>query len=275
MRNAPGDDQYLLGVNKTELERLRFQHSVWGDVTRRFLQRVNVRQGWKCLDAGSGPGFVAMDIRELVGEEGEVTLLDPSEFYLDWFRGESERNGWSNTISITGTAEGSHLPRNYYDFIFSRWVIDFVPDPGRFLDVLVSTLRPGGIIALQDYAYEGLALYPRGGAFEGMADAVRRYYASGGGDAYAAAKVPTLFRTRGVEVTDFTPNCLAGGPESGIFEWAHRFFSTHTQVMVDRKVISQGEGDAMVADWLAHRANPEALFFSPIVVDVAGVKSAT
>ena len=32
----------------------------------------------------------------------------------------------------------------------------------------------------------------------------------------------------------------------------------------------QHEGDAMLADWLAHRKDPDALFFSPIVVDVAG-----
>ena len=40
--------------------------------------------------------------------------------------------------------------------------------------------------------------------------------------------------------------------------------------MVDKGLISKQEGDAMVADWLSHRANPDALFFSPIVVDVAG-----
>jgi hypothetical protein len=34
--------------------------------------------------------------------------------------------------------------------------------------------------------------------------------------------------------------------------------------------VSQQEGDAMLADWLVHRKNPDTLFFSPIVVDVAG-----
>jgi hypothetical protein len=54
-------------------------------------------------------------------------------------------------------------------------------------------------------------------------------------------------------------------------EWAHRFFTVHTQHMVEKKLITQEEGDAVVADWNSHRADPDALFFSPIVVDVAGV----
>jgi hypothetical protein len=54
-------------------------------------------------------------------------------------------------------------------------------------------------------------------------------------------------------------------------EWAHRFFSTHTQMMVEKGIIPQKEADAMLADWDAHRQNPDALFFSPLVVDVAGI----
>jgi len=52
-------------------------------------------------------------------------------------------------------------------------------------------------------------------------------------------------------------------------EWAHRFFSTHMQAMVSKGVISQQDADAAQADWDAHHRDPDALFFSPLVVDVA------
>ncbi|HEV8537790.1 MAG TPA: hypothetical protein VGR15_02605, partial [Bacteroidota bacterium] len=154
----------------------------------------------------------------------------------------------------------------------ARWVIGFVSDPEKFLMPLFEALRPGGIIALQDYVYEGLSLFPRGGAFEGMADAVRAYWRSGGGDPYIAARIPIIFKNHEVRLKEFTPNVLAGGPESGVMEWAHRFFSTHIQVMVDKGVITRERGDAMWSDWLAHRANPDAVFVSPIVCDVAGIR---
>ena len=56
--------RYPLGTNVQELERLRFQHAVWGGVTRAFLDRIGVARGWRCLDLGCGPGFVVEDLRE-------------------------------------------------------------------------------------------------------------------------------------------------------------------------------------------------------------------
>ncbi|MBI1806385.1 MAG: methyltransferase domain-containing protein [Ignavibacteria bacterium] len=265
------ESEYLLGVNQAELERLRFQHAVWGHVTQNFFKRINIQLGWKCLDVGAGPGFVAMDLRERVGERGEITVLEPSKFYLDWFKEEVEKRYWNNITFVNGTAETAHLPDRYYDFIFSRWVIGFVPDPEKFLARLFNSLRPGGIIALQDYIYEGLSLFPRGGAFEGMADAIRAYWRSADGDPYIAARIPVIFKKHKVRLIDYTPNVLAGGPESGVMEWAHRFFTTHIQVMADKSIITQQEGDAMWRDWLEHRTNPDTIFVSPIVFDMAGV----
>ncbi len=270
MTNNKND--YLLGVNETELDRLRFQHSVWKIVTDDFFTRLNVGNGWKCLDVGAGPGFVAMDLRERVGDTGEVTVLEPSKYYLDWFRKESVRRGWSNIKFIEGTAEDSPLPSGYFDFIFARWVIGFVPDAERFLLNILRALKPGGIIALQDYHYEALSLYPFTGAFQKAPDAVRGYWRAGGGDPYVASRIPIIFRQQNINLIEYKPNCLAGGPKSNVMEWAHKFFSTHFQAMVDKGVISQAEGDAMLADWLAHRENPDTMFFSPIVVDIAGVK---
>ena len=126
---------------------------------------------------------------------------------------------------------------------------------------------------MQDYYYEGLSLYPLGGAFDRMRHVVQAYYRSRGGDPYVAGKVPAIFGKHGLRVIDYTPNCLAGGPESAVVEWAHRFFSVHTQAMIDKGIIQQEEGDAMIADWEAHRENPDAIFFSPIVVDIAAVFS--
>ena len=262
---------YLLGVNQQELERLEFQHKVWGAVTRKFFSRLHVQKGWKCLDVGAGPGFVSMDLRSLVGAEGEVTALEPSEFFLSSFEERVASNGWTNVKLIQGRAEEADLPPRHYDLIFARWVIAFVPDPDRFLARLVTSLKPGGIIAIEDYFYEGLSLLPRGGAWDRMPEIVRAYYRSGGGDAYIAGRLPSMFRQHGLLLTDFTPTSLAGGPSTEIFEWAHRFFSTHTQHMADKAIISHQEATALQADWIAHRENPDALYFSPLVVDVAGV----
>src|SRR5688572_28707531 len=111
------DKDYLLGVNEYELDRLEFQHSVWKEITESFFDRLNIGAGMKVLDAGSGPGFVSMDLRQRVGSTGEVTALEPSEMYLNHFKNTAEKNGWTNTKYIHGTAETAELPENYYDMI--------------------------------------------------------------------------------------------------------------------------------------------------------------
>lgn len=271
MASPSSDSGYLLGINREELERLRFQHSVWGGITNNFFDRLHAGTGWKCLDVGAGPGFVSMDLRERVGETGEVTALEPSKMYLDWFQHNIDQKKWTNVNCINASVEEAVLPEQHYDLVFGRWVIAFVPEAENFLVKLISTLKPGGIIAFQDYYYEGLSLFPQGGAFDRMANVVRSYYRSSGGDAYVTGRIPAIFRKHGLRMIEFAPHSMAGGPESGIMEWAHRFFTVHTQHMVDRGLITQKEGDAVVSDWLEHRSNKDALFFSPIVVDVAGV----
>ncbi len=268
----PTSDEYLLGVNKTELERLRFQHGVWKQNTDAFLDRLNIRKGWRCLDVGAGPGFVSMELRERVGASGSVTALEPSEFYLDWLADQAKRRRWTNVRGLQGTAETAPLSPKYYNLIFVRWVIAFVPNPERFLVPLFDALKPGGIIALMDYWYEGLSLYPQGGAFDGAAEVVRKYYRSGGGDPYVTGKIPEILRSHNVDVIDYTPTQIAGGPNSDIIEWAHRFFIPHFPLMAQKGSCTMVQAEAMAEDWISHRTNPNTIFFSPIVVHIAGRK---
>jgi len=267
MTQAP----YLLGVNQAELERLRFQHTVWGPITNRFFDRIGVAEGWKCLDVGAGPGVVTLDLRARVGESGEVTALEPAQYFLDVLAQESRQRGWTNIKLIHATAEEATLPEKYFDLIFARWVVSFVPDLDRFVRRLLEALRPGGVIAFQDYYYEGLSLFPHGGPWDRMADIVRAYFRSGGGDPYAAGKLPALFRQHGLRLVEFMPTCLSGGPTSDVFRWAGQFFTLHTPRMAELGIIPRDEAEALLADWEAHARNPDALFFSPLVVDVAAV----
>jgi len=269
--NQAKNKDYLLGINQSELERLRFQQTVWGPVTNSLFDRIGVTTGWRCLDVGAGPGLVSSELRTRVGEGGEVTALEPGEFYRGTFAQEIENRRWTNVRIINGPAEEAALPEGHYDLVFIRWVASFVPDLEKFMLRLFTALRPGGVIAIQDYYYEGLALHPRGGPWDRMPDVVRAYYRYGNGDPYVSGKLPALFREHGIRLTEFHPTQLAGGPDSGVFGWADRFFTVYTPIMAEKGVITQHQAKELMADWVAHRNNPDAIFFSPIVVDVAGV----
>ena len=268
----PKEQPYILGINEVELDRLGFQHGVWKKVSDAFFARIGVGAGWKCLDVGSGPGFVANDLRERVGESGEVTALEPAEYYLEYFKHTSAERGWKNIKFVHGSAETAELPKNYYDLIFIRWVLCFVPDPDLFIKNIVASLKPGGIIAIQDYLYSGLGLYPKGGAFDNALETVIRHWGLRGGDAYIAGRIPKIFRENELELIDYSPHVQATGPGSDVFEWAERYFTVHLPIMAEDGATTKELADAMVADWYAHKNDPDAIFCSPIVVDMAGRK---
>jgi ubiquinone/menaquinone biosynthesis C-methylase UbiE len=267
--------EYLLGDGDKEIDRLRFQHTVWGPVTSKFFDRIGVAEGWKVLDVGSGPGFVSMDLRERIGPTGHLTALEPSESFRTWFSRKINERGWTNLEIVPGNSFEVDLPPASFDLIFVRWVIGFVSDPREFLMPLIASLKPGGLIAIQDYVHEGCALFPQGGAWDRFPEMMRQWWRSGGGDPYVTAKIPALMRQLELNVTDYTPNTLTGGPDSSVTAWMERFLYSQLSVMVERKIASRAEAEAVMADWMAHRSNPDTIFYSPFVVDVAGRKENT
>lgn len=262
-------EPYLLGISADELERMRFQHGVWKASTDDLLNRLHVARGWRCLDVGAGPGFVTVDLRERVGPEGHVTALEPSSMYLDHVRKVVRDRGWSNVETMLGTAETARLPDAAYDLIYVRWVIDFVPERSAFLRSLARAVKPGGVIAVEDYFYEGLGVHPRGTDFDRMPDIVRRYYRSGGGDAYGIGEVPSILRQEGFGLVMFAPQQQVGGKDSPVFQWASRFFRLHLPIMAERGVIDAAERDRQMANLERLANDPEMFFFSPIVVQCA------
>ncbi|MBK8383204.1 MAG: methyltransferase domain-containing protein [Ignavibacteria bacterium] len=266
------NQDYILGINQTELERLEFQNNVWKKMTDDFLERIKIEKNWKCLDAGAGPGFVSANLRNLVGDSGEVTALEPSQIYLDHFRNYCSNKNWDNIKFIQGNVEDTDLEKEYYDFIFLRWVIDFVNEPEKFLLKLTDSLKKGGIIGIQDYSYEGIALFPKGGAFDNITEIVRKYYGAGGGDLYFTTKIPSVFRKNKIELMEFSPVSKAGGNDSDVFEWAYRFFKVHLPLMADKNLISRDECNELLKDLNDHKNNPDMIFFSPVIVNIAGKK---
>ncbi len=96
------------------------------------------------------------------------------------------------------------------------------------------------------------------------------YWKLTGGDLCIAPKLPIIFKKYGLEVTEFQPNSLSGGPGSGVFEWHHSFITHHVPIMAEKGIISKETGESILNDWNEHRNNPDSIFFSPLVVDVAG-----
>lgn len=269
----PRESSYPLGTSDQELDRLGFQHEVWGGVTREFLSRIGIRTGWRVLDLGCGPGFVSLDLSALVGPSGEVVALDESPRWIDHVGAEIRARGLRNVRTVRARIEEAELAASSFDLVFTRWVLSFLAEPAAVVRRLSRALKPGGVFAVEDYNHEGVSLFPESEGFRAVVRATRAMYAQSGGDAWIAARAPAIFRSAGLETISIRPNVLCGGPGSPVFRWAGLFFPHFSQAMEAKGHLSSAERRRFLDEWAEREKDPDAMFFSPTVVDAAARKA--
>lgn len=259
-------NEYVLGTSDAELARLEFQHRVWAATTHELLDEARLAEGMRVLDAGSGPGFVALEIAERVGARGSVEALDASPRWTAHLERVARERGRANVRATTATIERAELEPASFDLVFARWFLSFVPDLDGAVAKLARALAPGGALVVQDYNHEGISLFPRSAGFEAVVRATRALYARAGGDAFVAARIPAACARAGLVVEALEPRAIAGGPTSDAFRWADLFFPPFAVTMEEKGLLAREEREAFERDWSERKSDPHALFFSPHVV---------
>jgi ubiquinone/menaquinone biosynthesis C-methylase UbiE len=266
--------QYPLGTSDLELDRLAFQHEVWGGITRAFLERIGMRSGMHVLDLGSGPGYVSFDLARMVGETGVVVALDESPRWIEHLQGEITRRKTTNVRPVRARIQDLELEDGTFDVVFARWVFSFLTDPDAVAIRLARLLKPGGVLGVEDYNHEGISVFPESAGFRAVIRATRETYARSGGNAFVSGGMARIFAAAGLELVDLKSNTMCGGPDSPAFRWADRFFPHFSGVMEKSGVLSASERALYSREWEERKQDPHALFFSPMIVDAAGRKRA-
>ena len=264
--------EYVLGTSDHELARLGLQQEVWGGFTRRVLDAVPLPRRARALDAGCGPGYVTAELRARVGAEGAVVALDESPRWIEHVRGRAEREGWSNVELVQGRVETVALAPESFDLVFLRWVLAFLPEREAVLRRLAAALKPGGVCIVMDYNHEGISIFPESAGFSAAVRAIRAAYAAHGGDTWLMGRIHGLFRAAGLVPRSFEPHVIAGGPGSPAHRWLDAFFPFHSALWVEHGQMTAPERELFLREWDERARDPDAQFFSPIVVGASAVK---
>jgi SAM-dependent methyltransferase len=269
--------EYVLGSGDGELARLARQQAVWSDQTEAWLDLLGLEPGATVLDAGCGPGEVLARLAGRVGPEGCVVGIDDSARWIEVAQARAEAEGWPRTELLHGRLEEC-APRGEldgrFDGIFCRWVLSFPPDPGALVQRFARWLRPGGRLVVVDYNHEGVSLFPRSAGFDAVIRATRAWYESRGGSTFIAGELPRHLRCAGLELVEQLPVVRSGRPGSAVWSWAEEFFLSHSHSMEQAGLLTPEEGARFRSEWAERRNDPDACFYSPIVVGLSAVKPA-
>lgn len=154
------------------------------------------------LDAGSGIGHAAEVIGELLHEHGlesRVGLLDQSEKRLAAARIRLEKDPKAKYDYIPCDLTDIPLESNSVDYIFCRFVFEYLQDPQAVFDELFRVLKPGGKLVLGDLDYNCMTHYPLDPQLEADLDHVMKaLQAKGFFDPYMGRKLYSYFFRSGL-----------------------------------------------------------------------------
>lgn len=262
--------EYLLGDSGSEAERLRRQAKLWDPVSHALFDRLGVRPGWKVLEIGPGQGSLHLELRRRV--RGPVDAVERSAAFADRLRRLCAADGRGRGAIWESDLLDAPLPAARYDLVFARWVFLFLPEPLAHLRKLAAALKPGGLIALQDYHRDTMALEPRPKNWDAFMAADRRFFATQGGDASVGRKLPGLYKKAGLEPVETVGHLKTGFPGSPVWNWAATYFLRNLPRLGRVRPLTPAGARRMSAAWRSAARRPESLFIAPAVLDCVARK---
>ena len=179
-------------------ERLDVLHRVHDPFTRALLDRVGIRRGTRCLDAGCGGGHVSRELARRVGEAGTVVGIDLDEVVLDLARSDALAAGIANVEFCAGDA--TDLDVSGFDVVFARFLLSHVRDAAGVVTALVDALKPGGVIVVEDTDVSGVMSYPPSAHFDRFVQLYSETVRRRGGNADFGRRLPELLTGAGLAV---------------------------------------------------------------------------
>ena len=172
------------------------------DVYRRplltALDRLGLREGWRCVDVGAGGGDVSVALAEVVGRDGRIYAVDRDPQARDVAAEAAAAH--TQVLAITQAAEELLLPEQV-DLAFCRFLLMHVVDPLAVLRRMGGAVREGGWVVAQEPVTSAGRV---GGKPLSMPDALHPD---------VGAELPALVRAAGLQVVDAWAEAQAGaGP---------------------------------------------------------------
>ena len=158
-------NDYALGSDEVEQERLIRQAAWLAPHTERFFRRAGIAVGQHVLDLGSGVGDVALIAGHVVGAAGVVVGAERDARAIARATARMRDLGLKH-VRFT-QADVADLPVGQpFDAAVGRYILMYLRDPVAALQSVSRLVRPGGVLAFQEMywksfleACEGLPLW--------------------------------------------------------------------------------------------------------------------
>ncbi|HJP78340.1 MAG TPA: methyltransferase domain-containing protein [Pseudonocardiaceae bacterium] len=248
-------DSYVLGRSAAETQRLHLQGQIYGSHTEHLLRSAGLTRGMRVLDIGCGVGDVTLAAARLVGPSGEVIGVDADASLLAVATDRAAGSGMENVSFIR--ADIPDIPIDgEVDALIGRLILIHLEDPVGAIRALRPLVRPGGIIAFQDFGL-GHTTAPRtvplAATVSGWGrDALR----ASGHPLLGSDGLVSIYRDAGLSVSGITAvTSAASDPESPLFDYLAATIGSLLPAITAHGIATEAEVEI---DTLADRLRADA-----------------
>ena len=118
----------------------------------RLVEVLQIRAGTAVADVGTAGGALSLLLSPIVGPSGRVFATDVNKDRIADIKANVAKAGVTNVTIIEGDPNRTNLPDACCEAIFMRHVYHHFGDPARMNQSLYQGLKPGGRLAISDFA---------------------------------------------------------------------------------------------------------------------------
>jgi len=218
-RSATGT--YALGHAPREIQPLQVQSQLLKAFTRRLFEGAGITAGMRVLDVGCGAGDVTLLAAEFVGSTGSVLGVDNNPDVIQMAQTRVQQAGFTQ-VSFLATDIGDLALDGPYDAVVGRLILEHLPQRTAYLQRLLHHLRPGGIVAFQEYDLVGIAeaTVPFSPLWEQACQWVLQVFRQAGVEFRMGMKLYATFLEVGLPAPELRyETAIGGGPAWPGYQW--------------------------------------------------------
>lgn len=271
------EPEYVLGTNSEESVRLGLQHRLWSAAAHKLWDRAAIQPGQSVLDLGCGPGHAALDLAQIVGPTGRVVAIDESAPFLKQLHDQAVARRHTHIERLLGDVQNLDEVldgQTGFDAAYARWVFCFLARPEAVVAGLAKAIRPGGVVAIQDYFnYERtMTLAPRRPAFTKVVDAIAASWKANGGDTDIMGRLPGMLIKHGFRIDHLDVVQRIARPGSSMWHWPQSFWNTFVPRLVEMGFITEEDRVAFEKSWADAALDPGSFVQMPPVYELIATR---
>jgi len=191
----------LWGALFTEQQRLIAQAQGLEPYTRSMLDHIAVKPGFRAVDFGCGPIGILNVLSERVGSDGLVVGIEREPRFAAMAQAELSERGLRNVQVVNADALKTGLEKSSYDIVHERLILINLPPASQkaLLAEMLSLLKPGGTIALQEFDSASYVCCPEHPSWTALLGVWNDSFHATGGNEFVGRSIGRLLQSAGAE----------------------------------------------------------------------------